>query len=86
MDCGGVYPGERTAMLKGFLCSIAIALSFPIAAAGGAEIIVETSRIREAGREPAATFYARLTDDYGSDLDLEAVIRENHKIDPGPVL
>jgi hypothetical protein len=36
--------------------------------------------VREAGREPAIAFYARLAKDYGSDLDLEAVIRENHKI------
>jgi hypothetical protein len=43
MGCCGVCPGERTAMLKGFLCSIAIALSPLIAAAGGDEIIVETS-------------------------------------------
>jgi len=40
-DCGA-YPRER-AMLNGFLCSIAIALSLLIAAAGGDEIIVETS-------------------------------------------
>jgi len=41
MGCCGVYPGERAAMLKGFLCSIAIALSLMIAAAGGDEIIIE---------------------------------------------
>jgi len=40
-DCCA-YPRER-AMLNGFLCSIAIALSLLIAAAGGDEIIVETS-------------------------------------------
>ena len=40
-DCGA-YPRER-AMLNGFLCSIAIALSLLIAAPGGDEIIVETS-------------------------------------------
>ena len=50
------------------------------------ERALEAYEIREAGREPAATFHARLTDDYGSDLDLEAVIRENRKIYPGPVL
>jgi len=40
-DCGA-YPRER-AMLNGFVCSIAVALSLLIAAAGGDEIIVETS-------------------------------------------
>jgi hypothetical protein len=43
-------------------------------------------KIREAGREPAATFYARVANDYGSDLDLEVVLRENREIDPGPEL
>jgi hypothetical protein len=42
--------------------------------------------IREAGREPASAFYERLTNDYGSDLDLEAVIRESRKVHPGPEL
>jgi hypothetical protein len=41
---------------------------------------------REAGREPAADFYARLSRDYGADIDLEAVIREDRQIDPGPDL
>jgi hypothetical protein len=50
------------------------------------ERALEAYEIREAGREPAAAFYARLGDDYGSDLDLEAVIRENRKINPGPEL
>jgi len=38
------------------------------------------------GREPASVFYARLAHDYGSDLDLEVVIRENRKINTGPEL
>jgi hypothetical protein len=42
--------------------------------------------IREAGREPASAFYARLANDFGSDLDLEAVIRANREINPGPEL
>ena len=50
------------------------------------ERALEAYEIREAGREPAAAFYARLVDDYGSDFDLEAVIRENRKINPGPEL
>jgi len=39
---------------------------------------------RGASRQPP--FYARLANDYGSDLDLEVVIRENRKINPGPGL
>jgi hypothetical protein len=50
------------------------------------ERALEAYEIREAGREPAAAFCARLTNDYGSDLDLEVVIRENRKVDPGPEL
>ena len=38
-------------MLNGFLCSIAIALSLLIAAAGGDEIIVETSHATIESRE-----------------------------------
>jgi hypothetical protein len=54
-----------------------------------AEIVeraLEAYEIRESGREPAAAFYARLTNDFGSDLDLEAVIRESRRLDPGPEL
>jgi len=50
------------------------------------ERALEAYEIREAGREPAAAFYTRLADDYGSNLDLDAVIRENREIDPGPEL
>ena len=42
LDNWGAYPRER-AMLDGLVCSIAVALSLLIAAAGGDEIIVETS-------------------------------------------
>jgi hypothetical protein len=48
------------------------------------ERALEAYEVREAGREPALAFYARLANDYGSDLDLDAVIRENRKIDSGP--
>src|SRR5215467_14488888 len=48
------------------------------------ERALEAYEIREAGREPASAFYAHLANDYGSDLDLEAVIRENRKTAPGP--
>jgi hypothetical protein len=57
------------------------------------ERALEAYEIREAGREPAsvfyarlANFYARLANDYGADLDVEAVIRENREIHPGPEL
>jgi hypothetical protein len=50
------------------------------------ERALEAYEIREAGREPAAVFYARLASDCGSDLDLEIVIRENRKINSGPEL
>ena len=40
-DCGAC-PRER-AMLNGFVCSIAVALSLLVVAAGGDEIIIETS-------------------------------------------
>ncbi|KKX26249.1 type II toxin-antitoxin system VapB family antitoxin [Rhizobium sp. LC145] len=41
------------------------------------ERALEAYEIREAGREPASTFYSRLAAQAGSDIDLEAVIREN---------
>src|ERR1700730_11580545 len=47
------------------------------------ERALEAYEIREAGREPAPVFYTRLANEYGSDLDLEVVIRENRKINPG---
>ena len=50
------------------------------------ERALEAYEVREAGREPASAFYARLASDYGSDLDLEAVIRESRRINPGPEL
>jgi hypothetical protein len=50
------------------------------------ERALEAYEIREAGREPAAAFYARLASDHGCDVDLEAVIREIRKSNPGPNL
>lgn len=38
---------------------------------------------QEAGREPAADFYARMANDFGDDIDLNAVIREGRQPDPG---
>lgn len=47
-----------------------------------AEIVeraLEAYEVRETGREPAAAFYARLSAQYGTDDDLEAIVRENRK-------
>jgi hypothetical protein len=43
------------------------------------ERALEAYEIRETGREPAADFYARLSSNFGSDVDLEAVIRESRR-------
>jgi hypothetical protein len=50
------------------------------------ERALEVYEVREAGREPAAAFYARLAGDHGADIDLDAVIREGRKANPGPNL
>jgi hypothetical protein len=47
---------------------------------------LEASGIHEAGREPAPAFYVRLAEECGSDIDLEAMIRESREIIPGPEL
>lgn len=41
------------------------------------ERALESYEVREAGREPASTFYSRLATQSGTDIDLEAVVREN---------
>jgi hypothetical protein len=43
------------------------------------ERALEAYEIREAGREPAASFYARLSANDGTDIDLEAVIRNERR-------
>jgi hypothetical protein len=48
------------------------------------ELALEAYEVREAGREPAAVFYARLVKDCGSEIDLDAVIRESRQIHLGP--
>lgn len=48
------------------------------------ERALEAYEIREAGREPAASFYSRLSANYGTDIDLEAVIREARRAHKGP--
>ena len=50
------------------------------------ERALEAYEIREAGREPAAAFYARLASGRDSDIDLEAVIREGRLANTGPEL
>ncbi|WP_267549045.1 plasmid stabilization protein [Rhizobium rhizogenes] len=49
------------------------------------ERALESYEVREAGREPVSSFYARMAMNDGEDVDLEAVIREgrqaNHGID-----
>ena len=52
-----------------------------------AEIVeraLEAYEVREAEREPAVSFYARLSAKYGTDIDLEAVIREGRRVETGP--
>lgn len=47
-----------------------------------AEIVeraLERYEASETGREPAAQFYARLRADYGTDIDLDAILQENRK-------
>ena len=43
------------------------------------ERALESYEIREAGREPASRFDSRLTKQFGTDIDLETVIREHRK-------
>ena len=50
------------------------------------ERALEAYEVRDAGREPAQALYARLSREYGTDIDLESVIRESRQINPGPEL
>jgi len=50
------------------------------------ERALEAYEIREAGREPATSFYARLSANIGTDIDLDAVIREGRRTHAGPDL
>jgi len=43
------------------------------------ERALEAYEIQEARREPASSFYARLSAEYGTDIDLEAMIRKAHR-------
>lgn len=50
------------------------------------ERALEAYEARETGREPASSFYARLSTKYATDVDLEAVIRDARRVDAGPDL
>ncbi|WP_417423331.1 type II toxin-antitoxin system VapB family antitoxin [Hoeflea sp.] len=41
------------------------------------ERALESYEIREAGREPASSFYSRLAMQFGTDIDLETVMRKD---------
>jgi hypothetical protein len=43
------------------------------------ERALESYEVREAGREPAAAFYARLAAEFGTDLNLETVIQDERR-------
>lgn len=50
------------------------------------ERALEAYSARETGREPASSFYRRLADAHGSDIDLDALIREERRPHRGPEL
>jgi hypothetical protein len=50
------------------------------------ERALESYEVREAGREPASTFYKRLASSYGVDADLEDIISEGRTVHKGPDL
>ena len=50
------------------------------------ERALEFYEIRQAGREPASTFYSRIAGAYGVEIDLEAAIRGARQVDTGPEL
>ena len=50
------------------------------------ERALEAREVGEVGREPASFFYARLAATYGTDIELEAVIREGRRVNAGPDL
>ena len=50
------------------------------------ERALQAYEIREVGREPASDFYARMSLSYGTDIDLDAIIRETRHEHNGPDL
>lgn len=47
------------------------------------ERALEAYEAAQVGREPAASFYARLSENFGTDIDLEAVLREQRRAHRG---
>lgn len=47
------------------------------------ERALEAYEAAQAGRESAASFYARLSQSYGTDIDLEVVLREQRQAHRG---
>lgn len=50
------------------------------------ERALEAYEAVQTGREPASNFYARLSQEYGTDIDLDAAVREYRRADSGPDL
>lgn len=50
------------------------------------ERALESYEVKEAGREPAAAFYARLSQHIEVDIDLESIIKHARNIHSGPEL
>lgn len=50
------------------------------------ERALECYEVREAGREPAAAFYARLSGEFGTDADISQILAEAHDRHSGPDL
>jgi hypothetical protein len=50
------------------------------------ERALELYEARETGKEEPSSFYRRLSKSFGTDIDLEAVIRASRRIDTGPKL
>ena len=47
------------------------------------ERALEAYESAQTGRESAASFYARMSTDFGADVDLDALIRESRTANPG---
>ncbi len=50
------------------------------------ERALEAYEAAQTGREPAADFYARLSRDYGTDINLDTVVCEHRSAHTGPDL
>jgi hypothetical protein len=47
------------------------------------ERALEAYESAQTGRESATSFYARLSTDYGTEIDLESLIRESRQVNTG---